>query len=167
MAVLPCRSSLAGFCAAGARSGQTRAAPGSVNALGAIFQRTNHPLHLDFSGETRIFSKMGRRFGSFPPRHRPPTPSEHTTTKYSGTRLSAPFWAWVMNKPDICGCARPYRAMSYPPPPVVLRNSSFPFPLLPFPLPLPLPSPPFFLSPSSSSDEKMDRGILTWTYFGN
>ena len=125
MAVLPCRSSLAGFCAAGARSGQTRAAPGSVNALGAIFQRTNHPLHLDFSGETRIFSKMGRRFGSFLPRHRPPTPSEHTTTKYSGTRLSAPFWAWVMNKPDICGCARPYRAMSYPPPQHTHTNHKF------------------------------------------
>ena len=146
MAVLPCRSSLAGFCAAGARSGQTRAAPGSVNALGAIFQRTNHPLHLDFSGETRIFSKMGRRFGSFPPRHRPPTPSEHTTTKYSGTRLSAPFWAWVMNKPDICGCARPYRAMSYPPPG---RAAKLLLPLSSSPLSSPSSSslPPFFSFP--------------------
>jgi hypothetical protein len=149
LAVLPCRSSLAGFCAAGARSGQTRAAPGSVNALGAIFQRTNHPLHLDFSGETRIFSKMGRRFGSFPPRHRPPTPSEHTTTKYSGTRLSAPFWAWVMNKPDICGCARPYRAMSYPPPPPPGRAAKLLLPLSSSPLSSPSSSslPPFFSFP--------------------
>ena len=146
MAVLPCRSSLAGFCAAGARSGQTRAAPGSVNALGAIFQRTNHPLHLDFSGETRIFSKMGRRFGSFPPRHRPPTPSEHTTTKYSGTRLSAPFWAWVMNKPDICGCARPYRAMSYPPPRSCCETPPSPFLFSPF-LSLFLFPPPLFFFP--------------------